>query len=171
MGFVLYLRILPSKCGVSCTYRDTPLPIQSTEVPGCALSAHIREDFGCCSDKVISWNCICISKLATMWINALLCMAKAFLNAAGILKEMTWHTHSQQLEYLVNTSGYTVHTDIKREGEHLPFFYFEDVVSLFALVGVSSQRQGFFFFFFKLNCSDLCSFVPLWIDSADLGFT
>ena len=49
-------------------------------------------------------------------------MAKAFLIAAGILKEISWYTYSQQLEYLVNTAGYGVHTYMKREGEYMPFF-------------------------------------------------
>lgn len=107
--------------------------------------------------RAISWNGICISDLATVWINTLLWMAKAFLIGAAVFREMSWYTHSQQLEYLVNTSGYGVHTYIAF------FFYFEDIVTLFALVGVSSQWQGWFIFILLLllHFSDLCSSMPL----------
>lgn len=54
----------------------------------------------------------------------MLCVAKAFMIAVGIIKEMgSQHLkYSQQLESLVNTLGHGVHTFIKGESEHASFF-------------------------------------------------
>lgn len=88
-------------------------------------SAHLPEGFGCCLDRVGSCNCTCVSELATVDINSLLCVAAAFMIAVGIIKEMgSQHLkYSQQLESLVNTLGHGVHTFMKGESEHASFFY------------------------------------------------
>lgn len=119
--------------------------------PGmCVVSASLRR-LWICSDKAISWNCVCVSELAAVGINTLLWMAKAFLIAAGVLKEMSWCTHSQQLEYLVNTSGYGAriytreHTCICRE--HTPFFLLWRCSNSVCISGRFQSMAGRFFIF------------------------
>lgn len=121
--------------------------------------------------RAISWNCICISDLATVWINTLLWMAKAFLIAAAVFREMSWYTYSQQLEYLVNTSGYGVHTYIEREGKHLPFsllwIYSNSVCISGSFQSVAGPVYIYFFIIIKFQW---LMFIYATIDTADQGF-
>lgn len=134
-------------------YRDTPVPLQSTEVLGCAWSSHLPEGFECCLDRLGSCSCSCVSELATVRINSLLCITKAVLVAAGIIKEMSgfptsgiFPARSQQLEYLVNSSVYGVCTFIKAEGEHMPFLFLLFSNSICISESFHSMAKPFFFF-------------------------
>lgn len=161
MGFVLWLRIHPSKEGgvhrCTGTHRCHFRALKSRDVRDitsvwCVWSSHLPEGFGCCLDRLGSCNCSCVSDLATVRINSLLCITKAVLVAAGIIKEMSgfptsgiFPTHSQQLEYLVNSSVYGVCTFIKAEGEHMPFLFLLFSNSICISESFHSMAKPFFF--------------------------